>query len=199
VVNATIQVNYRIDNPHDVLFRIESGPNQLVTCAVSAALSQTLSRFAVDEALTSKKIAIENQVKTIAQAILDRHHTGIHLLVTHIPEIYPPQEVASAFREVLDAKAAQLQQINEAGISADLKISDARTEAFELQKQAEAAAEERLQTAQARSQSLLKLLTSHHQDALKHKLLLETLNTMLKQSRKVLVAPDQKSHVTIIK
>jgi membrane protease subunit HflK len=199
IIKVKLLVNYRVQTPGDFLFKTVEDSDSLIRCAVSAALNKTLNMFTVDEALTSRKSDIETNVKRIGQDILDCHSSGVRLLSAHLQETRPPEEVASAFREVSDARSAQFQMINEAKTYADMKASRARVEMNELEKQAYAYVEERIKMAEALGDSITKLMESADRSTVMSIAHTENMKKALPKMRKIIIPPDREGKVVLIK
>lgn len=199
IIKVKLLVNYRVQTPGDFLFKTVEDPDSLIRCAVSAALNKTLNMFTVDEALTSRKSDIETHVKRIGQNILDCHSSGVRLLSAHLQDTRPPEEVASAFREVSDARSAQFQMINEAKTYADMKASRARVEMNELEKQAYAYVEERIKMAEALGDSITKLMESADRSTVMSIAHTENMKKALPKMRKIIIPPDREGKVVLIK
>lgn len=199
IIKIKLLVNYRVQTPRDFLFKTVEDPDSLIRCAVSAALNKTLNIFTVDDALTSRKNDLEIHVQRVAQEILDYHSSGVRLLSAHLQETRPPEEVASAFREVSDARSAQFQMINEAKTYANMKASRARIEMNELEKQADAYVDKRVKMAEALGTSITKLMESAGRNTVMHIVHTENMKKVLPKMRKIIIPNGRKGKLVLIK
>ena len=101
-------------------------------------LTETVVGMAVDEVLTTGRLAIQERVKTETQAMLDRYQSGVQLTSSNIMAITLDPSVAEAFQDVTDAMADREKSRNEARMYANNLIPKARGEAHALVREAQA-------------------------------------------------------------
>ena len=75
LIHLRAVVQYSVGTPADYLFRSEN-PVQLVGATVEAELARRVARRTVDAVLTTERIAIQNDVRTAAQKLLNGYGAG---------------------------------------------------------------------------------------------------------------------------
>jgi membrane protease subunit HflK len=137
ILNVALVLQYVIRSPADFLFRIDD-PGTLIGHLAETVLTETVVGMAVDDVLTTGRLALQERVKTETQAMLDRYQSGIQLTSSNIMAITLSPSVAEAFQEVTDAMADREKSRNEARMYANNLIPKARGEAHALVREAHA-------------------------------------------------------------
>jgi membrane protease subunit HflK len=146
LLNLRVVAQYSVSEPRDFLFQTED-VDRVVAAVVGAELSRRVAHTAVDDILTTEKIAIQNDVLRAAQQAMDSYHTGATISSISIESVTPPAEAADAFRGVAGAKADAIRIVNQAeGYTNDL-LPRARGEAAQLIEQAQAYKESKINRA----------------------------------------------------
>jgi len=143
ILNIALVVQYAIRNPADYLFQIDR-PQMLVSTLAESALTQTVVGMAIDEVLTTGRLAIQAQVKTRTQETLDRYRSGIQIASVSIMNISLDPSVAQAFQDVADAMADREKAQNDARAYANDQIPRARGEASQTVSNAKNYREQRI-------------------------------------------------------
>ena len=128
ILSIALVLQYVIRNPAEFLFQIED-PEALIGSLAETVLTETVVGMAVDDVLTTGRLAIQERVKTETQAMLDRYRSGVQITSSNIMTIALDPSVAAAFQEVTDAMADREKSRNEARIYANNLIPKARGEA----------------------------------------------------------------------
>jgi membrane protease subunit HflK len=140
-------VQYRIKSATDYLFNVRN-VEETIRDASEAAMRQVIGDNGIDEALTTGKTEIQNKSKDKLQQILDLYLTGVQVVALQLQDVYAPDQVAEAFKDVASAKEDKVRLINEAkGYQNDI-IPKARGDAAQRLREAEAYAAERVKHAQ---------------------------------------------------
>ncbi len=146
LLNLRVVAQYSVSDPHDFLFQTED-VDRVVAAVVGAELSRRVAHTAVDDILTTEKIAIQNDVLRAAQQAMDSYHTGAAISSISIESVTPPADAADAFRGVAGAKADAIRIVNQAeGYTNDL-LPRARGGAAQLLEQAQAYKESKINRA----------------------------------------------------
>jgi modulator of FtsH protease HflK len=135
LLNVRAVVQYSVSDPKDFLFQTED-VDQLVKATVESELAHRIAFTAVDQILTTEKIAIQNDIFQSAQRAIDGYRAGVTISSINIETVTPPAEAAEAFRNVAGARADAIRLVNEAEGYANDLIPRARGEATELEDQA---------------------------------------------------------------
>jgi membrane protease subunit HflK len=160
ILSIALALQYVVQDPADFLFQTES-PEALIGGIAEAALTETVLGMAVDEVLTTGRLAIQDQVKAATQARLDEYRSGIRITSSNIMTITLDPSVAQAFQEVTDAMADREKSRNEARMYANNLIPKTRGEAHARLREAESFKEQRIAQAIGNTSRFLALLEEY--------------------------------------
>jgi modulator of FtsH protease HflK len=180
ILNIALVLQYVIRSPADFLFRIED-PQTLIGHLAEAVLTETVTAMAVDEVLTTGRLAIQEQVKTATQAMLDRYQSGIQITSSNIMTITLDPSVAEAFQDVTDAMADREKSRNEARMYANNQIPKARGEANAVVREAQAYKQQRIAEAIGNTDRFLAVLEEYRKapEITRSRLYLEAMERIL--------------------
>lgn len=200
ILNVRAVVQYSIASPASYLFRA-SGVDQAVASAVEAAMERQISSRAVDEVLTTEKIAIQNTVLRTAQRLVDQLDLGVVLSTVNIRSVTPPAEAADAFRDVASARADAARIVNEAeGYGNDI-LPRARGEAQQMLASSHGYRASKIQQAQGDAARFERLAAEYRRnpEVTRSRLFLEAMEEVLPRLRKTIVDESGNLDLTIIR
>jgi membrane protease subunit HflK len=180
ILSVALVLQYVIRSPAEFLFRIED-PETLIGSLAETVLTETVIGMAVDDVLTTGRLAIQERVKTETQAMLDRYQSGVQITSSSIMTITLDQSVAEAFQEVTDAMADREKSRNEARIYANNLLPKARGEAHAVVRAAQAYRQQRIAEAIGNTDRFLALLEEHEKapEITRSRLYLEAMERIL--------------------
>jgi modulator of FtsH protease HflK len=180
ILSIALLIQYVIGDPSDYLFQVKD-PQALVSRLGQAALTETIVSMAVDEVLTTGRLAIQNKVRSKTQELLDRYRSGVQITSANIMNITFNRNVAQAFQESADAMADREKVQNEAQAYANDQIPRARGEAHRSVSEAENYKQQRIAEASGHSQRFLALLKEYEKapDVTRQRLYLEAMEKLL--------------------
>ncbi|MBI4578260.1 MAG: FtsH protease activity modulator HflK [Planctomycetes bacterium] len=184
-------VQYRILDARSYLFKVGSVPG-LIENVTGDALSSIITAMNVDDILTVERIAVQNRVRLLGQAALDRYGAGVQIMSVSLEGVTPPQEVAPAFRDVTSAREDRERTINEALGYAGRLLPQTRGEAQRIVVDAEAAREEFIRKARGDADRFRKMAAeaSDARELTMRRLILETMEEVLPRLKKIVVGAD---------
>jgi modulator of FtsH protease HflK len=191
ILNVALVLQYVIRSPADFLFRIED-PGTLIGNLAESVLTEIAVGMAVDDVLTTGRLALQERVKTETQAMLDRYQSGIQITSSNIMAITLDPSVAAAFQEVTDAMADREKSRNEARIYANNLIPKARGEAHAVLREANAYKLQRVAEAIGNTDRFLALLEEYEKapEITRSRLYLEAMERVLPRTRIYVVDTD---------
>ncbi len=200
ILNVRAVVQYSIAEPANYLFR-SADVDLAVANAVEAALERQISTRAVDEVLTTEKIAIQEEVRRRSQELIDRHGLGVVLSTVNIRSVTPPAEAADSFRDVASARADSARIVNEAEGYANDILPRARGQAQQMLSASRGYRERRVQQAQGDAARFEKLASEYarNPEVTRSRLFLETMEEILPRLRKTIVDEDGNLDLNIIR
>lgn len=186
IITVQAIVHYKVSDATKFLYNIDGNSEQLVRYCIESALVELMANVAVDDVLSTEKVAVQNDAIALAQDMLDTYDAGIQISAFNIQAITPPDAVSNAFLDVTTAKEEKETAINEANGYYNSLIPQARAEANKKIAAAEAYKEEQIAVATGDTEKFLSMLAEYQnnsaiytEDTTKYRLLLETLDEIL--------------------
>jgi membrane protease subunit HflK len=171
---------------------------------VRYAVTRIGSSILVDEILTFAKEEIQRMVKAEVQRLLDEYQCGLSVITVNINRMYPPEEVADAFRDVASAREDKSRTVNQAEGYRNSLIPPAKGEAEQMLRQAEGYKEEVINRAQGETQRFLQMLAEYRNtkgnmssNVTRERLYLETIEKILPQVKKYILKSDSDGNVSL--
>ncbi|MBD3165833.1 FtsH protease activity modulator HflK [bacterium] len=191
IVDIDLIVQYKIKDPVRYLFVVRDVPNT-IRMATEAVIRQVVGQHTIDEALTTGKGMIQVETLEMLQKILDNYECGVTVIQVQLKDVYPPEAVEDAFREVASAKEDKARLINEAQGYENNIVPKARGEAEEMVLKAEAFKAERVTRAEGDASKFLSVLESYRRSprVTRQRMLIETMEEVLPGMRKYILETD---------
>ncbi len=200
ILNVRAVVQYSIAKPASYLFQSRD-VDQAVANAVEAAMERQISSRAVDDVLTTEKIAIQEEVRSAAQELVNRFDLGVVLSTVNIRSVTPPAEAADAFRDVASARADSARIVNEAeGYGNDI-LPRARGEAQQMLSASLGYRASKIQQSQGDAARFQRVAAEYRRnpEVTRSRLFLETMEEVLPRLRKTIVDENGNLDLTIIR
>ncbi len=180
VLDVTWIVQFKIKDPAKLLFKLRNSRDTLRDIS-EAVMSEVIGDTSVDEALTTRRIEINQEVQQKIQAILDSYQSGIQIETIKLQDVNPPDEVKPSFNEVNEAKQEKEKVINESWEAYNKMIPKAKGEAEKTIKEAEGYALSRVNEAQGDAAKFLQIWEAYKsaKEVTRQRLYLETFAEVL--------------------
>ncbi len=174
-------------------------PEGTLQLAFEAVIRRNIQNRPLDDALLNKE-EIEQQVLPDFQALIDTYDMGVKINDVRIQNITVPSDVSSAYEDVNNAKNEKTKRLDEAEKYENEVLPKARSSAYETVKKAEAYKAEAI--AQAKSDvAVFSAVYMEYQAApeiTRRRLLIETLESVLQNSGRIVVADDSSELVKVL-
>ena len=143
----------------------------------------------MDDALTTGREVIAQDVKSRLQRYLDIYITGLEVVIVNIEDSSPPNQVQAAFDDVIKAREDEVRARNEAETYANGLVPEARGQAQRMLQDAEAYKEQVVSEAEGDATRFDLLLAEYQKapDVTRNRLYLESIQGVLSNSTKVMV------------
>jgi modulator of FtsH protease HflK len=192
--NSIVQLEaiyqYSIRDVQEYAFDIDD-PEGTLQLAFEAVIRRNIQSRSLDDALLNKE-DIEREVLPDFQTLVDSYRMGVRIHGVHIQNITVPGEVTASYEDVNNAKNEKTRRLDEAQRYANEVLPIARSNAYELIQQAEGYKAEVVAKAQAEvavfSAVYEKYLAAP--EVSRTRLLIETMESILESSGKVIVADN---------
>jgi membrane protease subunit HflK len=163
IVDLQFALQFRVGDVQAFLFNnnFGVGPEETVRQAAETAMRESVGRRTIDQVLYEEKEQVAKDVRTIAQAILDRYNAGITLVDVTIQQAQPPDQVQDAFEDANKAAQDRERQINEGQAYANDILPKARGTAARLGEEAEGYRQRVMATAEGDASRFSQILTEY--------------------------------------
>ena len=188
IVDVQLLVQYDIKNATDYLFQTVDPSGAVIKDATETALRQVVGSSPIDSVIIEREI-IQTNTKLILQKLLDDYKTGIRVTEVKLQGVNPPDEVKSAFADVVIAKEDKETIINRAQAYEESVLPNARGESMKLIEDARAFKAQRINTSQGLASKFTSMLVQYKKapDITRKRLLYETMEEGLPGITKFIV------------
>ncbi len=200
IIALEMILQYVIDEPFQFLYAVEDA-HFLVRRAAESTVTSLLARTFVDEALTTGRASLLEEVRLGTQEMLRASRTGITVVSTTLKRIEPPGDVLDAFQDVQNAKADRERSINEASGYANEILPRARGESEAAITVARGEKHTRIELARGDADRILKVI-GEYQNApigMKERLYLEVVEQVIPEATLYVIDGSQGSTPMSIK
>ena len=194
IIDAQIIVQYKVEEPKKFLFNVRDleSPRGALMDAAEVALRQVVGQRPIDDVLIEKKLEVEDSIRELLQQIIDGYDSGVRITAVKLQTVRPPEDVASAFDDVVSAKEDKERLIQEAKGYREDVLPKARGQAEKLIREAEAYKAERIEHALGDVDKFLAVLKEYAKakEVTRKRLYLETMERILPGIRKFVIDPE---------
>jgi membrane protease subunit HflK len=198
IVEIKFAVQYRLNDARAWLFE-SSDPDRAVVQAAESAVREVVGRMKMDSALAEERDQIAPRVRTLMQTILDRYKVGVEVVGINLQQggVRPPEQVQSAFDDVLKAGQERERAKNDAEAYANDVIPRAVGSASRLKEEADAYKAKIVAQAQGDAQRFASLLSEYQKApaVTRDRLYLDAMQQVYSSVTKVLVESRQGSNL----
>lgn len=187
LVEVTLSVQYRIEDPVAFLFNM-TDPQATLVQAAESALRTVVGRSQLDEILTSGG-AVQVQAGEELKRIMDTYNAGIAIADVNLQERKAPDAVREAFDDAIKAREDKERTVKIAETYASKEIPLAQARAQQILQDAEAYRTQVIAQASGEVQRFQKLLPQYlvAPEVTRQRLYLETMEAIMGRVSKVVV------------
>ena len=184
-------VQYRITDPRVYLFGARE-PEQTLRDLSESVMREVIGDRTVDEVLTIGRHDIETATLTRLADLCSHYGLGLQIQQVQLATVRPPPVVQAAFNEVNQAQQEKQTAINQAWAVYNDAVPNARGQAKEREKQAEAYAFRRVNEAKGEAQKFSLLLAEYRKapEITRRRLYLEAMQSILPNLQKKVIVDD---------
>ena len=198
IVEIKFAVQYRLNDARAWLFESRN-PADAVVQAAETAVREIVGKMRMDTALAEERDQIAPRVRTLMQTILDRYKVGVEVVGINLQQggVRPPEQVQSAFDDVLKAGQERERAKNEAQAYANDVIPRAVGSASRLAEEAAAYKSRIVAQSQGDAQRFNSLLAEYQKapQVTRDRLYIESMQQIYTSVTKVLVESRQGSNL----
>jgi len=194
IVEIKFAVQYRLSDARAYLFESKN-PTEAVVQAAETSVREVVGKMRMDTALAEERDQIAPRVRELMQKILDRYNVGIEVVGINLQQggVRPPEQVQSAFDDVLKAGQERERAKNEAEAYANDVVPRAVGAASRLKEEANAYRERIVAQAEGDAQRFKAILPEYQKapQVTRDRLYTETVQQVYSSVTKVLVDSKQ--------
>jgi modulator of FtsH protease HflK len=192
IVNVQFSVLYTVTDPKAYLFNLET-PAETLQQVSESAMREVVGRRPAQDVFRDARQQVAVDVKSIIQDTMDRYGAGVSITAVPIEDASPPREVADAFDEVQRANQDEDRFVEEANQYANQKLGRARGDAAQMREEAATYKDRVVKEAEGEAQRFISIYDAYAKapDVTRKRLFLETMESVLKNSNKVVVDEKQ--------
>lgn len=194
IIDIKAVVQYRVKDAEAYLYNVKHPPYLLINETIRSAITDIGGTMRVDEILTVGKEHLQRLIQEDAQETLDQYKSGLQLVGINLNKIYPPEEVAEAFRDVSNAKQDKEKTINDSLGYRNTVIPQARGDANRKLREGEAYKIDVINRAGGEAARFENMLTEYNTnkqiysaDVTRYRLYLENMETVMSRVKKYMV------------
>ncbi len=195
IVHVYWAMQYKVSDPAKYVINLPQDTNKLeklIRDTAESVFRQVVASHSFDEILTTGKELIQTETKQRIQEIMRKLGYGINITAVQIQDVMPPDEVQSAFNDVISARAEKEKTILEAESYANKILAEVKGSASKTINDAEAYKYQRIKEAEGKAKRL-ELLISKHKEAptvVETELFYEALKKMSEHGVKFIVVGE---------
>src|SRR3954469_2314795 len=201
IVEIKFAVQYRLNDARAWLFESKN-PQEAVVQAAETAVREVVGKMRMDTALAEERDQIGPRVRVLMQQILDRYKIGVEVVGINLQQggVRPPEQVQSAFDDVLRAGQERERAKNEAQAYANDVIPRATGAASRLAQEAEGYKARIVAQAQGDGQRFKSLLAEYQKapQVTRDRLYLDSMQQIYGNVTKILVDSRQGSNMLFL-
>jgi membrane protease subunit HflK len=192
IIDINFVVLWRINDAGKYLFKIRD-PQTTVKKVAESAMREVIGHTPIQNALTEARGQVEAQTRDLMQKILDEYEAGVSVNSVQLLRVDPPAEVVDAFNDVQRARTDKERMRNEAETYSNGILPRARGEAQRTLQDAEAYKQAVIARAEGDAARFVSVYNAYalSKDVTQKRLYLETVEDVLKNSRKIIVGDDK--------
>lgn len=195
LVDINLEVQFRRALPLDYAFNVQR-PDDTLKEVAESAIREVVGRSKLDYVLESGRLDIVVRTKELVQRTIDAYKTGIEVTSVNLQDVKVPNEVAPAQADAIKAREDRDRFSLEAQAYANDIIPRARGAGVRQIQDAQAYKARKIDEAEGEAKRFLSLLAEFERAPAitRERLYIETIETVLASSKKVLLDTDGKGN-----
>ncbi|WP_319557516.1 FtsH protease activity modulator HflK [Thiomicrorhabdus sp.] len=191
IVDVKIAVQYQVRSANKYLFNL-SDPDVTLRSVVESALREVVGQSSMDFVLTEGRNEVVSRVQTLAQDRLDSYGAGLVITSVNLQDVQPPEQVQSAFADVVKAREDRERVINEAEAYANDILPKARGKAARELEEASAYHDQVIAQATGESARFDSIVSEYQKapEVTRNRLYIDAISTVLGNTTKIFVGSD---------
>lgn len=199
ITQLELAVQYRIKDVSNYLLRI-ADPDQTVQRAAESAIRETIGSRTFDFVINEGRAEVAADAGQHMQEMLDNYQSGIEVTSVNMLSATAPEDVKSSFDDAIKSREDKQRKINEAEAYRNENVERAQGEAARIRLESEGYKAQVVSRAEGEARRFEQLLAAYEQApaVTRQRLYLETVETVLASSNKVLMEKGGSGNVTYL-
>ncbi|MHC5225633.1 FtsH protease activity modulator HflK [Ignatzschineria sp. LJL83] len=193
LVDVSVEVQYQINNDDPSQYWFASvDPDKTLKEVVDSATRERVGQTSLDDILTDGREQLMQEVKELAQGIIDNYEIGLVITNVNLEDAQAPAAVQGAFSDAIRAREDEQSRINQANAYQSKVHEEARGEAERVLRQAEAYRESKMAQARGEAERFNRLYKAYEvsPNVTRERLYLENMEEVLQNSNKLYMGSD---------
>jgi len=190
IVEIKFAVQYRLTDARAYLFESKN-PTDAVMQAAETAVREVVGKMKMDAAMSEERDQIGPRIRVIMQRILDQYKVGIEVVGINLQQggVRPPEQVQSAFDDVLKAGQERERAKNEAEAYANDVVPRAVGAASRLKQEADGYKSRIVSQAQGDAQRFKSLVAEYQKapQVMRDRMYIDAMQQIYTNTTKVLI------------
>lgn len=190
ILEIKFAVQYRLTDARAYLFETKN-PTDTVIQAAETAVREVVGKMKMDAAMSDERDQIGPRIRVIMQRILDQYKVGIEVVGINLQQggVRPPEQVQSAFDDVLKAGQERERAKNEAEAYANDVIPRAVGAASRLKQEADGYKSRIVAQAQGDGQRFKSLVTEYQKapQVMRDRMYIDAMQQIYSNTTKLLI------------
>ena len=190
ILEIKFAVQYRLTDARAYLFETKN-PTDTVVQAAETAVREVVGKMKMDAAMSDERDQIGPRIRIIMQRILDQYKVGIEVVGINLQQggVRPPEQVQSAFDDVLKAGQERERAKNEAEAYANDVVPRAVGAASRLKQEADGYKSRIVSQAQGDAQRFKSLVTEYQKapQVMRDRMYIDAMQQIYSNTTKVLI------------
>lgn len=196
IVDLKIAVQYQVQSANKYLFDV-SDPDATLGSVTESALREVVGQSSMDFVLTEGRNQVVERVQILAQERLDAYSTGLIITSVNLQDAQPPEQVQSAFADVVKAREDRERLINEAETYANGILPKARGQAARQLEEASAYHDRVIAQATGESSRFTSIVSEYEKapEVTRKRLYIDAVSNVLTRTSKVFIGSDSANNL----
>ena len=190
ILEIKFAVQYRLTDARAYLFETKN-PTDTVVQAAETAVREVVGKMKMDAAMSDERDQIGPRIRVIMQHILDQYKVGIEVVGINLQQggVRPPEQVQSAFDDVLKAGQERERAKNDAEAYANDVVPRAVGAASRLKQEADGYKSRIVAQAQGDAQRFKSLVTEYQKapQVMRDRMYIDAMQQIYSNTTKVLI------------
>ncbi len=196
IVDLKIAVQYQVESANQYLFDI-SDPDLTLRAVVESTLREVVGQNTMDFVLTEGRNEVVSRVQSLTQERLAAYKTGLIVTSVNLQDAQPPEQVQSAFADVVKAREDRERVINEAETYSNDILPKSRGQAARELEEASAYHDRVIAQATGEASRFTSIVKEYKKapEVTRNRLYIDAVSQVLSNTSKVFVGSDSSNNL----